>query len=377
MRLSFYFIFLILAISPHDSREDRKKIYKAPSEFLSLEKINQLKDSETEISELTNLLNSYYSQFTEDKRIQNDKEKGIRFKDRTDNISSEFKNFNGIFPIPSDVNSIRKYQNAYRLKNSETNLVRDSNILFTAHYRLANLYRDSKNINKSLESYLAAIRYRDFTITEEKLFNTPELLDSDEKNLQSHKAVKDSLEKSKLDLKQKKDEYYKTLSEYSKMKLSESEANAKVSTLKTEIDTLEANLKDSELNYADSLKNNFKIFLENKSILDSNFLLEYAKIVYLVESNNKYRDKVTNKYREYYNGVFVDTDNNKNRNFQAYNNLLQFAVRINPKNSEAILLIAEESKASGKTDLAIGFFQKYLALEKTNSPASVNNPFLL
>ncbi len=372
MRIFLYLISLVLF--SHDERLDKKKIYKLPNEVISVENKNKL-IAETENlseqnSEILNKLAEYYSQFIEDKRIEAIREKGIPYKDKTSEVTKDFKNQMGTFPIPSDVNSIRIFGDNIRKSNNESYTTRDSEILFALQKKLAENFAKLGDKNKSKEAYLQALRYRNFSVVEDRFFKDEVLSELEPEKVEqinTHKATKEAFEKNKSELKRIKDEYYKVHSDYAKKNINEADSNEKLKTLKENILYLEEAVKVSEKNYNDSYTKNFKVYVENKNFEDSEFVLNFAKLIFQVENENKNLTKIEKKSGELKSGIFIDLDNSKNRNFDSYAEWLRFAIRLNPKNSEAIFLLAEELRTSGKRKEAISMYLQYLSLDKKDN----------
>lgn len=372
MRILLFFISLVLF--SHDERLDKKKIYKLPSEVISVENKNKLIAETENLSQqnadILSTLAEYYSQFIEDKRIEAIREKGIPYKDKTSEVTKDYKNQMGTFPIPSDVNSIRIFGDNIRKSNNESYTTRDSEILFALQKKLAENFAKLGDKNKSKEAYLQALRYRNFSVVEDRFFKEEVLqeLESEKvEQIQNHKATKETFEKNKSELKRIKDEYYKVHSDYAKKNSTEADSNEKLKTFKENILYLEDAVKVSEKNYNESYNKNFKVYVENKNMEDSKFVLNFAKLVYEVENENKNLYKIEKKSGELKSGIFIDVDNSKNRNFDSYSEWLRFAIRLNPKNAEAIFLLAEELKTSGKRKESIEMYLKYLSLDKKDN----------
>ncbi|MBK7056626.1 MAG: hypothetical protein IPH52_16580 [Leptospiraceae bacterium] len=187
MRILLYLFLAIhfsISLVAHDFRDDAKKIYKTPIEVITVEKQNELEKFiqdnpdklSSQIEKRKALLNEYYAQFVEEKRILDTREKAGRYKDRKDNVTDEYKNNSGMIPVNADINSIRLFISGTRFKNTESHLARDSDLLFNMHLRIAKLYEKIGEKHKAVEFYLSGLRYRDFSNTEERFYN-PTLLE--------------------------------------------------------------------------------------------------------------------------------------------------------------------------------------------------------
>ncbi len=366
--ISFQFFFSLIA---HDFRDDTKKIYKTPIEVITGERQNELEKYIQEnpdkiyghIDQMKTLLNEYYAQFVEEKRILDTREKAGRYKDRKDNVTDEYKNNSGMIPVNADVNSIRLFISGVKFKNTESRLARDSDLLFDLHLRMARLYEQVGEKHKAVESYLAGLRYRDFSNTEERFYN-PGLLEElgkeeVDKRL-AHKQIKTDLEDLKLNLKKAEDNSSIIKSRYAKRELSEADANSALQENTERVNGLKENLKAKEKEYSESLLNNFGAYVSKKIKEDSNTVVDFAKLIKSIENENKERAKVENKSDNYGRGIFVAADMNRNQEFTGYSQLLEFAIKVNANNSEAILLLADEYKSSSKKRNAVDLYLKYI-----------------
>ena len=363
-----HFSFFLLA---HDFRDDAKKIYKTPIEVITVEKQNELEKFiqdnpdklSSQIEKRKALLNEYYAQFVEEKRILDTREKAGRYKDRKDNVTDEYKNNSGMIPVNADVNSIRLFISGTRFKNTESHLARDSDLLFNMHLRIAKLYEKTGEKHKAVEFYLSGLRYRDFSNTEERFYN-PSLLEElgqEEVNSRlAHKKTKTDLEELKQNLKKAEDNSVLIKSRYAKSELSEADANSALAENKERVTNLLENVKAKEAEYSESLVNNFGNYVSKKTKEDSNTVLDFAKLIKQIENDNKERAKVENKSDSYGRGIFVAADTNRNQDFTGYSQLLEYAIKINANNVDAILLLADEYKSSGKKRNAVDLYLKYI-----------------
>lgn len=374
MRILLLFLIVFnssISLISHDFRDDAKKIYKTPIEVITVEKQNELEKyiqdnpdkPASQVEKMKALLNEYYAQFVEEKRILDVREKAGRYKDRKENVTDEYKNNSGAIPVNADVNSIRLFISGARFKNTESHLARDSDLLFGIHLRMARLYEKTGEKHKAVESYLSGLRYRDFSNTEERFYN-PSLLEElgeEEVNKRlAHKKVKTDLEELKLNLKKAEDNSAAIKSRYAKRELSEEEANSSLKENTERINGLRDSVKAKEVEYSDSLLNNFGEYVSKKSKEDSNTIVDFAKLIKQIENDNKERAKVENKSDAYGRGIFVAADTNRNQDFTGYSQLLEFAIKVNPKNSDAILLLADEYKSSSKKRNSVDLYLKYI-----------------
>lgn len=371
--ISILFILISISLFPHDFRDDAKNIYKKPIEIITAERQNELNKfiadnpdkPSAQIAKIKSLLNEYYAQFVEEKRILDVREKAGRYKDRKENVTDEFKNNSGVIPVNADVNSIRLFISGQRFKNAESHLARDSDLLFGLQIQLARLYEKIGDRPKAIESYLAGLRYRDLSNTEERYYNPAlleELSEEESNDRLAHKKIKTDLEQLKLELRKAEDNSYNIGSRYAKQELSEADANAALAENKTRIEALREEVKAKESQYGDSLLNRFGKYVSQKTISDSNTVVDLAKQIKELENESKEKSKVEDKANHFGRGVFVASDTNRNQDFTGYAQTLEFAIKINPNNANAILLLADEYKASGKKRNSLDFYLKYVRL---------------
>ncbi|MBK6607933.1 MAG: hypothetical protein IPG24_21250 [Leptospiraceae bacterium] len=374
MRILLYLFLAIhfsISLVAHDFRDDAKKIYKTPIEVITVEKQNELEKFiqdnpdklSSQIEKRKALLNEYYAQFVEEKRILDTREKAGRYKDRKDNVTDEYKNNSGMIPVNADINSIRLFISGTRFKNTESHLARDSDLLFNMHLRIAKLYEKIGEKHKAVEFYLSGLRYRDFSNTEERFYN-PTLLEElgpeEVNNRLAHKKIKTDFEELKQSLKKAEDNSALIKSRYAKSELSEADANSALAENTERITSLHDNVKAKETEYSESLLNNFGNYVSKKTKEDSNTVLDFAKLIKQIENDNKERAKVENKSDSYGRGIFVAADTNRNQDFTGYSQLLEYAIKINANNVDAILLLADEYKSSGKKRNAVDLYLKYI-----------------
>jgi len=374
MRILLYLFLAIhfsISLVAHDFRDDAKKIYKTPIEVITVEKQNELEKFiqdnpdklSSQIEKRKALLNEYYAQFVEEKRILDTREKAGRYKDRKDNVTDEYKNNSGMIPVNADINSIRLFISGTRFKNTESHLARDSDLLFNMHLRIAKLYEKTGEKHKAVEFYLSGLRYRDFSNTEERFYN-PALLEElgpeEVNNRLAHKKNKTDFEELKQSLKKAEDNSALIKSRYAKSELSEADANSALAENAERIISLRDNVKAKETEYSESLLNNFGNYVSKKTKEDSNTVLDFAKLIKQIENDNKERAKVENKSDSYGRGIFVAADTNRNQDFTGYSQLLEYAIKINANNVDAILLLADEYKSSGKKRNAVDLYLKYI-----------------
>ncbi|GBF38660.1 hypothetical protein [Leptospira johnsonii] len=360
-----------------DQRLDPAGIYKLPHEVIlpaSLRtlKENLLNSSETASDPITSIrqvLDPYYAQFVDPKRTEEERRLGRIFTEKTDR------------------NTLRLLILKMMNKITGGQQLRDSPILFELHWLLSQEYSKKKQNFKALEEALSALRYRDFSHTEESFSKEErlrELYDTSEvERAKQHAKVKKELEKANSDLEKAKDKVHllEASSAREKDLIFESNppSNARkvtandISLAKQDVKNADDSLKRAAGAYKDSFENNYYPFFKRKSREDADTVFALAKFVKESENENKERLKVVNKTSVSGQGIFVLFDYKRNTDFFAYAALLELAFRLDPEYSPVVLALAEELKASGKKSKSLDFFLKYLALalKENKTPAEI------
>ncbi len=357
-----------------DQRLDAAGIYKLPQEIIPPENVSKLKVSllaetppEDPIGAIRQVLDPYYAQFVDPKRTEEERRLGSTFTEKTDR------------------NTLRLLILKMMGKITQGNQLRDSPILYELHWLLSQEYSKKKQNFKALEEAVSALRYRDFSHTEEyfpKEERLKELYDTNEiERARSHGRIKKELEKAIADLNSAKDKIH--LLEAASVRSTELifEQNAPVRKVNLNDITLakqqakqaQENLRNTEKSYKDSFENNYYPFFKRKSREDADAVFTLAKYVKISENENKERLKVVNKASVSGQGIFVLFDYKRNTDYFAYSALTELAFRLDPEYSPVVLALAEELRASGKKAKALDFYLKYLALalKENKSPTEI------
>jgi hypothetical protein len=312
------------------------------------------KSLETKIREVEGLLKRYYSQFIEEKRIWEDRERGNIYNSR------------------SDQNDVRLllWQNTH--KSSETFIVRDSPILFDLHIRAARLYAEAGKTAPSLRHYLAGFRYHPLDLTEDMYrmgswqkedFQKIWLGDASE-----HQATYAKKEQAWKEWQDSKDELHLALASLAKKNRPLSEINLEEKRLSQVVSSKEKSFQDAKKIYEASLLQRYGKYLSEKQKSDSKTLYEMANVVKKIEDDNKERLKIINKLGTAGKGIYVLFDYKRNVDFYAYDLLLERAYTQWPENPSVIFDIAEQYRQDSQKAKAIDFFEKYMnLLNKENS----------
>ena len=272
-----------------DMRDDSTGLYLTPEQVITNEdwsKFSELHqsnstDPQTKIQEIEKLLEKYYSQFVGEKRILEEKINGETF---SPGISQ---------------NTLRLLVRDMKSQKSQTYLIRDSDMLFEIYETLGDLYKSVQNNPKSVWSYAAALRYRDFTNSEAKLISEFQDKKSGSDALQKHIAIKENYEKAKLELKEAKDSYYLERSKDIRT------PNIKFLQQAPNFGAMENKVEKAEKDYQNSLKVNIQPLIDRKGEKDSNVIYKLAEVVKIAEDENQERLKVLDKSNTFWGEPFI------------------------------------------------------------------------
>nr|WP_244310167.1 hypothetical protein [Leptospira mtsangambouensis] len=312
------------------------------------------KNSETKIREAEGLLKRYYSQFIEEKRIWEDREKGNVYNSRT------------------EMNDIRLLLWQSTHKNSETYIVRDSPVLYNLHIKLARLYVESEKFAPALRHYLAAFRYHPLEMTEEGFRNgewqKEDILGYDASSAKEHDRLFNEWKQAEQKLKRTKDEIHLKESNWIRegKKLEDLIPQSKV--WKEDVRLAEENRKSTKQKYDESVNLRYLKYLNQRKQVESNDLYAFANVVKKLEDDNKERLKIVNKLGTAGKGIYVLFDYKRNTDFFAYELLLERAYRLWNENPLVLTDIAEQYRQDGKKERAADFYEKGLdeLLKKQN-----------
>lgn len=351
-----------------DRRYDSKNLYDPPSVKITEQDLKNVREASADptkdvISEIQKVLNNYYSQFIDSRRIEEEKRLGKIFDENTNR------------------NTIRLLILNMFSKLSPSGMMRDSPILYELHLLLSKAYNEKKQNAKAIEAALTAIRYRDFSHTEEEFLDERRLVeisDPEEKQAAaSHKQALENLEKSKKQNKETKDFFH--LVESNAIRGRETKATEKnadgsssertyftkdLPVLKERILSSDNDLKIKEKEYSESKSGSYENFRKKKSKEDAGTVYYLANLIKQAENENKERLKVVNNLSVSGTGIFVLFDYKRNTDFFATAALWELVTKLDPEAKDAFLDLAKELKASGKKEKAIDFFQKYLELAR-------------
>ncbi|PJZ46451.1 hypothetical protein [Leptospira brenneri] len=313
------------------------------------------KNLETKIREAEGLLKRYYSQFIEEKRIWEDREKGNVYNSRT------------------EMNDIRLLLWQSTHKNSETYIVRDSPLLYHLHIKLAKLYVESEKYAPALRHYLAAFRYHPLEMTEEGFrkgeWQKEDILGYDASAAKEHDRLFNEWKQSEEKLKKTKDEIHIKESNWIREGKSLSSLMPQSKIWKEDIRIAEENRKTTKQKYDESVNLRYLSYLDKRKQVESNDLYAFANVVKKLEDDNKERLKIVNKLGTAGKGIYVLFDYKRNTDFFAYELILERAYRVWNENPSVLTDIAEQYRQDGRKERATDFYEKGL-----NELLKIKNP---
>lgn len=373
-----FILSLPLPAGEDDGRDDAKGLYLYPYEVIRPEEISLLdtatrlkiapdsgiaipynpaepgegegdKDLGTKINEADGLLRRYYSQFLNEKRIWEDKNRGSKFSTK------------------NEQNEVRLLIDAFMNTKAETEIIRDSEIVYNLHKRLAELYDQKKDIQQAIRHYTTALRYRDLSHTEDRFLDEQSWKEVLEPNgiqaRQNHKLAFDRRRKAIEEVEDAKRIIHKLGSDFSLNKISYRAYQEEKKSKELDLTRKKNLLEDAEKSYQASLEQNYEPFRKLKSREDAENFYRLAQLVRKSEDANKERLKIVNKSTLVGRGIFILFDYKRNTDFFAYEYLLEKSYRIDPSFPEAIYEVAKQFKIDGKKIKSIDYFEKYIALK--------------
>jgi len=342
-------LLLFMSVSVHpseqDKRNDRLNLYQLPHEIITPQDMLALQNlqEEEKVTAIESMLNKYFAQFIDHKRIWEDRSEGPLYNTRL------------------DYNSIRLISHRKNNRISETYVIRDSPVLSALFRQLGDLYFKANNIDKSMASYLSALQYRPLASGEDYMIHPDrlnEIYNPEEKSLaQTLQQQKQQMDKSKKDLKLKNDKVYLLQSRLARNKISQTQSDQEQQVLKQEISALQTQIKTQSDILAITRKN-YQKYIDEKKDFDSDLLYDTAVVSRQIGQKNKERQKVSVNSRPFL------YDYRKNTNFPGYLGFLQTAHAISPQKEKIILAIAEEFFTTGKNRQSLDYYKKYIQLTK-------------
>jgi tetratricopeptide (TPR) repeat protein len=363
--LSLIYVFPLF-ISTYLHPQDEKFTIKEPYQIVSK---NDLKDIEykegdspekleEKISKIVIFIDSYYSQFPEDRRTDSERKRAGEYLDpKTGDVSRKFRENAGRYPLQLNVNSVRLIKGQSSLLPSNSSLIEDSYTLYKLYSNLGFLYSRKNESDKAISSFLTALKFHDFSQNEDTLFK--EINSKD--NLESERVEKIKQHKETLNSKTQHEKLIETKIDTFHLNAANSARESKLlpdeKAFRKEIEALNLELNSKVDVYNKSLEGLFVSLQKDKGIYDSKVIKEFAFQVKAKELQERTLQRITKPY------PLIDPD--KESGFIGYFQLLEFAHRLNPDDIDILKYLGDEFKATGKTQKAIDFYTKYL---------NVNNP---
>lgn len=304
------------------------------------------KDIDTQIKEAEGLLKRYYSQFLSEKRIWEDKYSGSKFSTK------------------NEQNEVRLLIDELIKDDTESNLIRDSEIVFALHKRLGRLYEERENPTQAIRHYQASLRYRNLSHSEEYFLNEKTWKEvRDEESLPARENHKNALltyrnQQEVLDNEKKR--IHRLGSDYAQGRINSKEYQEAKKLNEIRIVNETERLALAKENYETSLKNNYEPYRRAKSREDAEIYYNLANLIKKSEEGNKERLKIINKSSFAGRGIFVLFDYKRNTGFAAYEYLLEKSYRMDPTFPQPIREIADQLKLDGKILKSIDFYNKYI-----------------
>ncbi len=338
----FLFSFSVLFADSGDFRLDSEKRYRTPEECISPEKrkeVDSIASSESDdsikIQKTLEALELYYGQFTEDKRLEEERLRAGKFPDKKfrDEVSLRFKIFSGKTGPTTDWNSIRNFGRTQTLQNSETSMIRNSKVLYDLLFQLAQLYEKNREEHKAKEAYLAAFRNHSFDFGEDyflKEESSQDILSNENSGrISRHREILSEFQKKKKEIRELIDSVHK-----------EEAVNARKNTLsdfsgnRKKIESAEKDLENAEKKYRDSLLENLLPVQKEKTVLDAKRLFSFGNIM------------------------------KKDAKHFGYISIFEFAYSLNPEMPELLILLGDEYRRAKDIRTSLDYYIKYITLEK-------------
>ena len=346
--------------------QDEKFTIKEPYQIVSKSDLKEIEfreeDSpeklEEKISKIILLIDSYYSQFPDDRRTDSERKRAGEYLDpKSAEVSRKFRENAGRYPLQLNVNSVRLIKGQTSLLPSNSSLIEDSFTLYKLYSNLGFLYSKKNDTDKAISSFSTALKFHDFSQNEDTFFkeiNSKDNLESVriEKIKQHKETLTSKINQEKL-IESKIDTFHLTAA----VSAREGKPLADEKAFRKEIEALNLELTSKVDAYNKSLEGLFVSLQIEKGLYDSKVIKEFAFQVKAKELQERTLQRITKPY------PLIDPD--KESGFIGYFQLLEFAHRLNPLDIDILKYLGDEFKATGKTQKAIDFYTKYMVI---NSP---------
>lgn len=360
----FYVFFFLITSFLHS--QDEKFSLKEPYQIVSKNDLKEIEFNETDspekyeekISKILFFIDSYYSQFPEDRRTDSERKRAGEYLDpKSGEVSRKFRENAGRYPLQISVNTARLIKGQSSLLPSNSSLIEDSFTLYKLYSNLGFLYSKKNDSENAISSFVTALKFHDFSQNEDTFFkeiNSKDNLDTQriEKIKQHRETLNSKLQQEKL-IESKIDSFHLTAA----VSARDNKPLPDEKAFRKEIDLLNIELNLKVEAYNKSLEGLFVSLQKEKGLYDSKVIKEFAFQVKAKELQERTLQRITKPY------PLIDPD--KESGFVGYFQLLEFAHRLNPDDIDILKYLGDEFKATGKIQKAIDFYTKYMFV---NSP---------
>ncbi|HNI28860.1 MAG TPA: hypothetical protein PLJ29_21050, partial [Leptospiraceae bacterium] len=291
--------------------------------------------SSEKIQKILETLELYYGQFTEDKRLEEERLRAGKFPDRKfrDEVSLRFKILSGKTGPTTDWNSIRNFGRMQTLQNSEASLIRNSRILYDLFFQLGQLYEKNSEDHKAKEAYLAAFRNHSFDFGEDYFLKEESNQDifSNENSgrISRHREFLSEFQKKKKEVRELIDSVHEQEAVNARKNVSSDFAGNR-----KKIEDAEKGLENAEKKYRDSFQENLSPVQKEKTSIDAKRLFIFGNIM------------------------------KKNAKHFGYISIYELAYSLNPEMPELLMELGDEYRKAKDTRTALDYYIKYIRLEK-------------
>ncbi|MCB1141800.1 MAG: hypothetical protein H7A24_05890 [Leptospiraceae bacterium] len=338
-----------------------------PKEIQSLIDLNTLQNLEKKSSEkerggdsvdedlktYTDVLKTYYSQFPEDRRTEEERSRaGVFLEDRGEKVKDRYRLLSGKVNSLSSLNEIRVFHRNLKSLPGPTSTIRNSETLYRIYSGMGRLYNQKKDIPHAISAYLSAFRFRDFSSEEASIWNEDYLSDhvdpSFKERALAHKKSYEILEKKKEEIKKFEDEFH--LSQAQKARRGEAIEAEK--PFQESLESKKKELEELEKSYETSHREVFLPLKREKSKIDSENLKDFALLLRSLEMEDRKLRALSSPY------PLHDPDREKGLN--GTTEILELANLIDPENASVSKLLGDDYRASSLQSRARDFYLLYL-----------------
>lgn len=357
-----------------DYRPVAEKVDAARVARLEAEALRADADVRGVLSDTIQALDSYYSQFIADKRIQDERRRP------------------GLAVETLSENTVRLIQQARTREFGRNFFLGDHPYLYRLHRTAAKLYQRLDDPVRALNEYSMAFRYTSLDppykdapedrkavyLRMAQVFGSPDRIpeESDPASRAAAARLRPLIE-----------QYLKAQADLEKAERAIPAEEAKIARGRPgnpagavlERDRLKAEVTRIEAELETIRTGEYKRYALFTQKMNGELCLEMARIVRVLELKNKEVDRILNR-SSYYRGVGDEPEENRTgySGFTGYGLLLEFANRIDPENTAYISLLAEEYRRTRKLELAVEYYERYFQLaekdpQTRSSPQSTEN----